>query len=892
MEHITSLRGVILMGLAFTASTWASPCHGSRETFDFEAYKKPESKVRPRFRYWLPDASVDENVVMADIASASSVGAGGVEFLPFYEYGGGLGVPTGVDWSTYNFGTPPFRKLFRAALRAHEQNGLVMDFAIGPNQGQGVPARADDDGLQAFDLVRFVNKTYDEYTLASGSLVEQTSHVHQGSGKTASTIFDNGSFVVDHFDAKGANVVAKFWEEHMLRDGIPDLLAKVGNYAWEDSVEITSNVSWSRSLPARFEKALGYSLKPYLPLLTFQQNNLLIQPADPGPFLCFLDATDKGAGYINDFRAALTLGYQDYLDALTKWSHRVLRKQVSVQPAYGLPIDMQASVPAVDSPECESLSFRDSIDSYRQFTGPAYLVGKRVVSNELGAVSTFAYRYPIPDLLFSANRGFAGGVNQYVIHGQTYTGNWTGTSWPGHTPFNYLFSELWSWKQPAWDHGLREALDYMARMQYTLQSGIPKLDVAIYNKESATTFRTVYSSNDLLAEGWSYSYLSPDNLLMDQAVVQSGALASNGPAWKALVVEGAQNVSLTTVRKLQEYAEAGLPIVVSGGLPHFYPSGKGDDVADYDKELSELLRTKNVHSVSSGQVASKLASLGLRPRVAVATNGTWYTGWRGTDDFGCAFVYSDLVASSGTVMVSSTRKPYYLNPWTGEVSPVLIYRVLDGTTAIPLSLAGNQTCVIAFSDNFERRIRTAKHSVKSLPPNVIGAGLTANGDILLHAVHSPSVHKAELSNGRAMSLNTTNVPKAMQLSNWNLTAEHWEAPIDVSDASSPPVKHNTTHQLKALTSWTSISGLVNTSGVGYYTTTLNWPPTSAKSNDDVSGAYISFSKVLHTLRVAVNGKMMQPMDLTNANADISPYLRSGSNTILQRHHEVDNKLPV
>ncbi|RYP50579.1 hypothetical protein DL768_003924 [Monosporascus sp. mg162] len=379
---------------------------------------------------------------------------------------------------------------------------------------------------------------------------------------------------------------------------------------------------------------------------------------------------------------------------------------------------------------------------------------------------------------------------------------------------------------------------------------------------------------------WSYSYLSPDNLVMGQAVVQNGILASNGPAWKALVVEGAQNLSLTTVRKLQEYAEAGLPIVVSGGLPHFYSSGNGDDIADYNKELSALLRIKNVHSVSSGQVASKLASLGLHPRVAVATNGTWYTGWRGTDRFGCAFVYSDLVASSGTVMVSSTQKPYYLNPWTGEVRPVLIYQVINGTTVILLSLAGNQTRVIAFSDNFERRIHTAKYSVKSLPANVIGADLAADGDILLHAVHSPYVHKAELSNGRTMSLNATNVPKAMQLSNWNLTAEHWEAPSNVSDASSPPVKHNTTHQLDALTSWTSIPGLVNTSGVGYYTTTFNWPPARAKSNGAVSGACISFSKVLHTLRVVVNGKMVPPMDLTNANADISPYLRSGNNTIL------------
>jgi hypothetical protein len=31
---------------------------------------------------------------------------------------------------------------------------LFMDFALGPNQGQGVPAPSDDRGLQ-WDLVRF-----------------------------------------------------------------------------------------------------------------------------------------------------------------------------------------------------------------------------------------------------------------------------------------------------------------------------------------------------------------------------------------------------------------------------------------------------------------------------------------------------------------------------------------------------------------------------------------------------------------------------------------------------------------------------------------------------------------------------------------------------------------
>lgn len=116
-------------------------------------FSRPASRVRPRFRYWLPDASVDAEVVAKDVAFSASIGAGGIEFVPFFEYGGEIGeMPAGANWSTYNFGTPDFVTLFERTLEAHDRQGLVMDFALGPNQGQGVPASPDDEGLQ-WDMV-------------------------------------------------------------------------------------------------------------------------------------------------------------------------------------------------------------------------------------------------------------------------------------------------------------------------------------------------------------------------------------------------------------------------------------------------------------------------------------------------------------------------------------------------------------------------------------------------------------------------------------------------------------------------------------------------------------------------------------------------------------------
>lgn len=94
------------------ANTRGSPGHDG-------TFADPASVERTRFRYWLPDASVDPEVVKADVKSIGSVGGGGMEFLSF-EYGGHVGsMPSGADWATYNFGTPPFQNLFRAALEAH-----------------------------------------------------------------------------------------------------------------------------------------------------------------------------------------------------------------------------------------------------------------------------------------------------------------------------------------------------------------------------------------------------------------------------------------------------------------------------------------------------------------------------------------------------------------------------------------------------------------------------------------------------------------------------------------------------------------------------------------------------------------------------------------------------
>lgn len=372
--------------------------------------------------------------------------------------------------------------------------------------------------------------------------------------------------------------------------------------------------------------------------------------------------------------------------------------------------------------------------------------------------------------------------------------------------------------------------------------------------------------------------MTSENLDSPNAIMNNGVLAPAGPAWKAFAIQSTSNVTLSAIASLQRFAKSGLPIIFVGGSPGFYPTGADTNSTEFEEQLAALQSSEAVYSVAEGQLASQLSALGLSPRIAVTTNGTWYTTWRETEEAGYALVYADLLGSSGSVTIADTRTPFLLNPWTGEETPVLIYEQDEASTIIPLDLAGNQTVIISFSQAKNSSAVPAYH-VSSAPSGVVGAEFSPEKGLFLHVSALVGDREAVLSNGTTCLLSGSGVPAAFELSEWELTAEHWEAPSNISDATQPTIKFNTTHYLPSLSSWAQIPALVNTSGIGYYTSTFTWPSNATHANASELGAYISFGKVLHSLRVHVNGVDLPPLDITNARADISTYFRPGDNTV-------------
>ncbi|OJJ77643.1 hypothetical protein ASPBRDRAFT_25289 [Aspergillus brasiliensis CBS 101740] len=919
---------------------------------DYGTFQDPSSNVRPRFRYWVNDASINPSVVAEDVKAIGKAGAGGLELLGYYLYGdsqnlgGQLQCPLQSDWTIFGFGSPAWKNLVDTVLTTAKEYDLLVDLAIGPNQGAGVPAPYNDDGLlwdlagfnstfsneKGFDgiipgwgagpLVAAVtaqvsstgpsNGTYkvlvessllDVTNLVSsnGHLQVKANHTAEGSEhllfvyylihseyretqspadvpaavpqSPVTTYAQNGSWVVDHFSPQGALAVVDFWRQSLLDSETGTLIREVGNYLWEDSQEYTVSTFWTPRLQEVFQANRGYSINRFIPIL-------IGSGGGSTPEITYVtDELDAGASHTMDYQQTLTELNADYLTSLTQWSND-LGIQFSAQVVYNLPMDMLANIPYVNGPECETLGFSDNIDSYRQFAGPAHLAGKRIITNEAGAMIDSVYQESIPELLWTLKRSFAGSVNQFVLHGYPTSGNYGNTTWPGFTTFSYLFSEMHGPRQPAFAY-YKDWLDWLSRTQFVEQTGIPKVDIAFWSKSTSyKTVPTIYSPVDLQSAGYSYEYLSPDNFVLPGAYVSNGTFAPNQQAFKALVVRANETLTASGVAKLAEYAHSKLPIIFSGGLPSNF-SGYNPEAARLAvNTIKNLTSLSNVHTVPYDNLAATLNSLNILPRTSVSANRTWYTTWR--HDTATlteyVYVYNDAAGvpygggiSSGSISFETTGTPFLYDAWTGNITALSIYKKSETHVTIPLTLAGNQSVIIGFHKDSQPSLH-----LQNTTDGVLSAAGNSTSLAILRSFDQQS-RNVYLSNGKSVTLAPMLTPTTT-LGNWTLIVESWTAPSDIYNVELGPTRTNHTFELPTLLPWNQVSAsLNNVSGIGYYSTTFDWPPEA--TNDTVSGAIIDLGPIVHTARVSVNGHVLPPGEITWAKWDIGHLLQRGQNTV-------------
>lgn len=535
----------------------------------------------------------------------------------------------------------------------------------------------------------------------------------------------------------------------------------------------------------------------------------------------------------------------------------------------------------VDAPEVESYGFKDKIDSYKFFSGPAKLAGNPVVSSECGAVSSLSYTQKLGEILRSVHRGLAGGVSMNVFHGFPYSGSFANTTWPGVSVFAYRITEMWGPRQPLWGH-MPSFMDYIARNQFVLQSGTPKVDLAFYKYGVPYRGSDGYYNNNLNLMGYTYEFLGPASLVSDRATVRDGVLAPDGPAYKALVFSNETKVPLATATRLKEFALNGLPLFFVGNDTL---RGVGTDVAQ-TAEVEAILRDitegelPNVVQVpSADDLIVALTARGLVPNAALPNDGSalgWFSFWRSTDDAEIIWLYNDGagVNSSGPVQVTfsavATLTPYIMDAWTGKILPVLQYTVEEGNVVVPVSLQANQSTLISFQKNNFGLVPPPKTVVTSMSgsPVHLNSRTTADGSTQLAAQLGGGATEIALSDGRILRLNVTNHERTI-FEKWDIRVEDWHRTANVSSvdkeiavfeySESPPLP------------WAELDSgvLTSASGLGRYSTNFTTPTTT---EGRVLGARLHLGKQEDSTRVKVNGEDVALVGLsqgTSASIDIS-----------------------
>ncbi|MFJ9101570.1 glycosyl hydrolase [Streptomyces sp. NPDC102405] len=941
-----SRRVVLAAGLTASAAlalgAGASPA-GAGTGGAADWFAAPARSVRPRFRWWWPDGLVDPVEIAREIDQIAAAGFGGVEIAAVHH---SIKDKSVLDTAHHGWGSRPWRDGVEAALRRAARRGLTVDLTLGPSWPVAVPGLTPDDDAAAKELahgratltggstyqgpvppplhaaaagvtrqqllavqaarVEPANSTRKETGLDPDSVQDLTANVTDGA--LTWTAPEGGDWVlisywvrgsaqqpesgphsapaayaVDHFSPVGTTAVTSYWQDHLLPPSLRRLLRAAGSSFFEDSVELeTDGLTWTSLLPEAFEKHTGRPLLPYLPALVLDNSNQVFAYEAQLTRQIRHDFWETVSGLFN----------RNHLTALRDWAH-TLGMTLRSQP-YGLQTDAIASAAILDIPEGESLGFKN-LDDYRCLAGGRDMAGRRVLSCEAGAYNGSAYSTTWDRFLRTMGGAYAAGVNQTVVHGFSYA-TAPGVSWPGFaafSPYNGTagYGESWGPRQPTWRH-VQDISGYLGRVHQVLQTGTARADVAVFRQTgyTATGIGASWFTATGVPLGWIHQFLSGPLLDLPSATVSDGRLAPDGPAYKALFVEGdffygsTPTLAVEDARKILALAEAGLPVVLFGAFDQALTSGVPDQ-GETDRLrdiLARLLTLPHVVRVTDKAAAGDaLAALGVSADVRHATASTLLNAHRVTADadfyYLCNGKHAETVkppvaAIDHDVTLRRTHGgrtvPYLLDPWTGEVVRLARYTEDGADITLRVTLQPGQTMIVALGRPglFGDRYGNSPHAEATDADAVL---FTERG--LSVRARTAGTWTTRLSQGRTATTVTPAVPAPITPARWELEVEDWYPGPDAT---------RTDHVMRSgtlgtLRPWSQIPELADSAGIGRYRTTVTLPADWTSSH----GAELELGQVSDTFRVSVNGRCLPAADRLHPVIDLGPFLRRGENTL-------------
>ncbi|MCI8497678.1 MAG: hypothetical protein HFE85_05455 [Clostridiales bacterium] len=691
---------------------------------------------------------------------------------------------------------------------------------------------------------------------------------------------------MDYFSQAGTKAFTDFYDNEVFDDELRAMMRQNGGDLFSDSYGADSN--WTNDFLSIFEDAKGYDIARYLPILFTDS---------------FEFDGDLGVRVRNDHKEVLTDLYCKYhLEGLTDWSNSLGLKYRD-QIVYSALRDMMTATMYVDVPETESLYFMDEIDNYLAMTAPANLSRKEMVSTELGALrgrvgeayAVGGYSQTWNDIIVQANRSFAGGVNQMLLHTFPYQSSTT-HCWPGYTAFGAMFSENWGPRLPAWQDA-KDIADYLARAQYIMRKGVSQRDVVIYkhNYDWARWSGEYVIDQTLTREGYTFDFINPAMMQHENAVVENGVIDPEGGRYQALIIDSEQYpfmhyfarpesdmMPVDAALKIEEYAKAGIPIIIVGEAP-----SRTESLMESDDEVTAAFARMTeagqiIYVDSEADVAAALRKLEIRPAADNNTACGVTTYLRTENGVNYYFLYNQgdfdsIKANPYTggeavcnqiISLKGEGQPYLFDLWTGEVTPISDYSENDGYVNVRVQLDINESAIIALG-NMDNA------------PSLHAVGGNSNtyfedGKLMLKADKAGD-YSVVLNDGSKRDVKVDTVANAVTPEKWSLTVESW-TPVNefgvTGKEGALTAKNNIGPvELTELKAWKDIPEIGETvSGVGTYTTTFT-------VDGPADGATLSLGNVFDTVSVKVNGIEVAGINQSTKVIDLGELVKQGENTL-------------
>lgn len=713
-----------------------------------------------------------------------------------------------------------------------------------------------------------------------------------------------GNNQVDHYSKAGSQMIIDYWENNLIPyygDGFKNVKS-----LFIDSLEFETHLDWTYGLLTGFEEKNNYDVAAYLPAI-YDQDAIGNYMGEPEPDFSF---NKNNEALQNDFKDYLTdLYIENHLKPLQEFCQKY-GLELRYQTSYGKTLETARTAMYVDIPETETLYGDDYLDFYRLQSGAVHLTDKELYSIESAAEWTEQWNEKDPETgeyktrgngekdcgnyqqtfqsqAWHVQRAFAGGVNQVVFHGYAYNGQYDGpgsvngyvegVQWPGFDGFEAsTWSNSWGERQPNWTDA-RSYTDFIARNQYLLRQGEAKVDLAIYDHSYYENIdfvgcQKIYEDNGLLEQnGYTYDFVSPASLDLENATVTNGRLDYDGPAYQALILNYQEDLPEKTAKRFLEYAKNGLPIIIVGDLPSqnaFYQE------SDINPIISELMQQTNVRQVASvDQVYQVLQELQITPAAAYSQQTKLLNVHRQDEDKDIYYFYNygdvdtyredPSIADINTIVtLKGSGIPYQFNTWTGKITPIAKYSSDGNTVTVDLSLSGNDSTIIVLMDEPLKDVATATSS---------DIKVAYNENDQLIAIGSNQEANVVLSDGKQVAISLPQAQDSFVIDNWDLTIESW---LPGDNPTSTKKEYLEFADLKQLVPWNQLDGCQDVSGIGTYKATFEVD----QGWQEGSGAYLDLGTITDTYELLINGQTI-PVNQIDTLVDIGPYLNSGTNTI-------------